>query len=248
MAADTISAPVEIAIIEFPGSRFNGEIVPALTQLVDDGIVAIIDLVLVSKDVDGSVTVLELSELDDETAGAFDDLDGEAGGLLSEDDLAQAAEALSLGSSALMIVWQDTWAARLVEAIAASGGRSSPTTAWMPRRWPRCSPRPTPTDRRKGSEMFRRPMARRPMGRGGLLGTAARTAVVAGTATAVVGGVQHRQQGKAEQAADAQAYQEQQQAAAMQAAAEQAAAQQAAAAPATAWRPIRSPRSSAWPT
>ena len=60
MPADTISAPVEIAIIEFPGSRFNGEIVPALTQLVDDGIVAIIDLVLVNKDVDGSVTVLEL--------------------------------------------------------------------------------------------------------------------------------------------------------------------------------------------
>src|SRR4029453_10290053 len=112
MAAETISAPVEIAIIEFPGSRFNGEIVPALTQLVDDGIVSIIDLVLVSKDVDGevvvpglrgpddgigstialvlvskdvdgSVVVLELSELDDETAGAFDDLDGEAGGLLS---------------------------------------------------------------------------------------------------------------------------------------------------------------------
>ncbi len=67
--------------------------------------------------------------------------------------------------------------------------------------------------------MFRRPMARRPMGRGGLLGTAARTAVVAGTATAVVGGVHNRQQAKAEQAADAQAYQDQQQAAAMQAAA-----------------------------
>jgi hypothetical protein len=75
-------------------------------------------------------------------------------------------------------------------------------------------------------------MARRPVGRGGLLGTAARTAVVAGTATAVVGGVSHRQQAKAEQAAQAQAYQDEQQAAAMQAAAEQAAAQQAAAAPA----------------
>jgi hypothetical protein len=76
--------------------------------------------------------------------------------------------------------------------------------------------------------MMRRPMARRPVGRGGLLGTAARTAVVAGTATAVVGGVQHRQQAKATQAADAQASQEQQQAAEAQAAAEQAAAQQAA--------------------
>jgi hypothetical protein len=80
--------------------------------------------------------------------------------------------------------------------------------------------------------MMRRPMARRPMGRGGLLGTAARTAVVAGTATAVVGGVQHRQQAKAAQAADAQAYQEQ------EAAAQQAAAQQAAAPPPPASDPI----------
>ena len=79
--------------------------------------------------------------------------------------------------------------------------------------------------------MMRRPMARRPMGRGGLLGTAARTAVVAGTATAVVGGVSRHQQGKAEQAAQAQAYQDEQQAAATQAAAQQAAAEQAAAAP-----------------
>jgi hypothetical protein len=70
--------------------------------------------------------------------------------------------------------------------------------------------------------MFRRPMARRPIGRGGLLGTAARTAVVAGTATAVVGGVQRHQQGKAEEAAQAQDYQDQQQVAAQQAAAEQA--------------------------
>jgi len=72
-------------------------------------------------------------------------------------------------------------------------------------------------------------MARRPVGRGGLLGTAARTAVVAGTATAVVGGVSRHQQGKAEEAAQAQAYQEQQQAAAMQAAAQQAVAEQTAA-------------------
>ena len=79
--------------------------------------------------------------------------------------------------------------------------------------------------------MMRRGIGRRPVGRGGLVGTAARTAVVAGTATAVVGGMSRHQQAKAEQAADAQAYEQQQQAAAMQVAAEQAVAQQAAAAP-----------------
>ena len=95
----------------------------AFVKLAEEKAISTDGVVLVNKDVDGSVTVLELSDLDDDAAGAFDDLDGEAGGLLSEDDLVQAAEALSLGSSALMIVWQDTWAARLVEAIAASGGR-----------------------------------------------------------------------------------------------------------------------------
>jgi hypothetical protein len=62
--------------------------------------------------------------------------------------------------------------------------------------------------------MLRRPLARRPVGRGGLLGTAARTAVVAGTATAVAGGVQRRQMARSDQAAEAQAYEEQQQQAA----------------------------------
>jgi len=79
--------------------------------------------------------------------------------------------------------------------------------------------------------MFMRPMARRGIGRGGLVGTAARTAVVAGTATAVVGGMNRHQQAKADEAAQAQAYQQEQQQAAMQAAAQQAAAQQAAMAP-----------------
>ncbi len=80
--------------------------------------------------------------------------------------------------------------------------------------------------------MMRRGIGR--VGRPSLLGTAARTAVVAGTATAVVGGVSSKQQAKAQQAADAQAYEQQQQQAAMQAAAEQAVAAQQAAAPAPA--------------
>ena len=56
----TTPGPVEIAVLEFPGTAFNGEIVPALGELVDDGIVTILDLVLVCKDVDGSITSVEL--------------------------------------------------------------------------------------------------------------------------------------------------------------------------------------------
>jgi uncharacterized membrane protein len=122
MATDIITGPVELAVLEFPGSKFNGEIVPALAELVNDGIVRIIDLVLITKDEDGSVTSIELSELGDD-ASVFDDLDGEVTGVLSEDDLAIAGDALAAGSSALVIVWEDAWARRLVEAIKGSGGR-----------------------------------------------------------------------------------------------------------------------------
>ena len=123
MLENRIAAPVEIAVLEFPGRRFDGEIVPALAELVDDGIVTILDLRLVSKDVDGSVAIVEVGELDGAVAAAVAELGAAAPGLLSDDDIASTAGALSLGSSALLIVWEDTWAGRLAEAVAAAGGR-----------------------------------------------------------------------------------------------------------------------------
>ena len=115
--------PVEIAVLEFPGSRFNGEIVPALAELVDTGVVAILDLVVITKDPDGAVEVLELIDMGDEDAAVFDELDGDVIGLLSEDDLAAAGGLLEPGSTAAVIVWENTWARKLVAAILDSGGR-----------------------------------------------------------------------------------------------------------------------------
>lgn len=109
--------PVDFALVAFPGSRFKGEIVPALKELVDNGTIRILDLVFVEKDADGSVVALELSELGDEEAGAFDDLEGEGSELLSDGDLELAAESLEPGSSALLVVWENTWASRLVHAL-----------------------------------------------------------------------------------------------------------------------------------
>jgi hypothetical protein len=119
MSATDSRGPVEIAVIEFPGSRFNGEIVPALAQLVGEGIVEILDLVVVAKDHQGTVTSLEIDQFDT----AFDHLDGQAGGLLTGDDLVAAGAALSPGSTALALVWENTWARRLIDAVADSGGR-----------------------------------------------------------------------------------------------------------------------------
>jgi hypothetical protein len=116
-----VLGPVELAVIAFPGSNFNGSVAPALAELVEQGTIRIIDLVFVRKDEDGSMIGLELDDLGDE-AGPFDDLDGEAGGLLSDEDLEMAAELLEPGSSAVLIVWENTWARKVVSAIAGSGG------------------------------------------------------------------------------------------------------------------------------
>ena len=124
MPDDELLGPVELAVLEFPGGQFKGEIVPALAELVDSGIVRILDLVFVTgKNDDGSVDAVELAELSEDEAAAFDDLDGEVNGLLSDSDLELAAEVLAAGSSAALIVWENTWARRLVTAIGNAGGR-----------------------------------------------------------------------------------------------------------------------------
>jgi hypothetical protein len=123
MPDDDVLGPVELAVLEFPGSQFKGEIVPALAELVSNDIVRILDLVFVTKNADGSVDAIELSDLGDDEAAAFDDLDGEVNGLLSDSDLELAAQVLDVGSSAALIVWENTWARRLVGAIGNAGGR-----------------------------------------------------------------------------------------------------------------------------
>ena len=93
--------PVEYLVIEFPGNQFNGEIVPALTELTKNGTIRIIDLLFIKKDADGNVTWMELSNSARwRRLPPFDDLDGEIDDLLNEEDIALAAEKLEPNSSA----------------------------------------------------------------------------------------------------------------------------------------------------
>lgn len=112
--------PVEYILISFPGNEFTGEIAPALGRLIENETVRIVDLVFVSKDREGNVTVLEFDQL--EELAPFAALQGEAGGLLGDEDVAYAAAALESNSSAMLIVWEDTWATELAEAIRNSHG------------------------------------------------------------------------------------------------------------------------------
>ena len=113
--------PVEYVVIEFPGNQFNGEVAPALARLVESGTVRIIDLVFVLKDADGNVTSLEYDELG-EVAAAFADIDGDADGMLSDEDVAEIAAGLHDNSSALLLLFEDLWAKEFTAAVLDSGG------------------------------------------------------------------------------------------------------------------------------
>ena len=112
--------PVEYIIIGFPGSEFAGEIVPALADLVQQDVIRILDLVVVSKDEAGEVTVLEVDE--DGTVSAFMTLDGDLGDYLGPDDIEHAAAAIEPGATAALLIWEDRWAQPLADAVRNAGG------------------------------------------------------------------------------------------------------------------------------
>ena len=112
--------PVEYIVLGFPGNKFNGEIAPALADLIESGTIRVVDLVFISKDADGVVTTFEFDQLDE--LAPFGDLDGEVGGLIGPEDVDYAAEGLEPNMSAALLIWEDTWAIPLVDALRGSGG------------------------------------------------------------------------------------------------------------------------------
>ena len=112
--------PVEYIILEFPGNHFKNEIVPALAKLIDSKTVRIIDLVFILKDEDSNVTTFEFDQL--EELAPFSTLDGEINGLINEEDVAYAADALAPNTSAAILIWEDTWATEFAQAVWNAGG------------------------------------------------------------------------------------------------------------------------------
>ena len=118
---DTMTiGPVSYTVIAFPGNQFNGNVAPEVAKLVANGTVRILDLVFVAKDEQGDTISLEFDQMDE--LAAFNDIDGEVGGLVNAEDLDHVAANLPEGNSALVILWEDLWAVPLVEAIRGSGG------------------------------------------------------------------------------------------------------------------------------
>jgi len=113
--------PVDVAVISFEGSEFNTDVVPSLTSLQANGIVQVIDLAFVRKDADGSTSIIELA--DEDVPEAFEQITEAQFDLLSEEDLTDVANRLEPSSAALVVVWENSWAARFASAVRLSHGR-----------------------------------------------------------------------------------------------------------------------------
>ena len=113
--------PVEFIIIQFPGNQFKGEIIPALSDLIESKTVRLIDVVFITKDDAGNIVWDEYDAGEEGDGFGFAHLDGEAG-LLNEDDILTAAEVMDDNSTAVLLVWEDLWATPFAVAVRNAGG------------------------------------------------------------------------------------------------------------------------------
>jgi hypothetical protein len=114
--------PIELLVVKFSGNQFTGEIMPAIAELVERGTVRVVDLLLVSKNGQGDVTLVEFSDLDPNLFGQWTPLVTSSTPMLNEDDAYQLAELLENNSSAGVILFENTWATRFADAIRSANG------------------------------------------------------------------------------------------------------------------------------
>jgi hypothetical protein len=115
--------PIDVVVIAYPaGAPMTGEAVPLLLDLVDRGIVRVLDAMFVKKNEDGTFSGFEAKDLDGKDVGDFAEFEGASSGLLGDEDAANAAEAIEPGSAAVMIMYENRWAAPFVAAVRRNGG------------------------------------------------------------------------------------------------------------------------------
>jgi hypothetical protein len=119
--ADDELGPIDYLIVEFPGNKMTGEGFPILLDLVDRGLIRILDLVFVRKDEDGTTTVLELSDIDGDGAPELSVFQGASSGLLDAGDVADAGSVIKPGSSAGIMIYENRWAASFGAALRRGG-------------------------------------------------------------------------------------------------------------------------------
>ena len=125
MEATEELGPIDVAVIAYPaGSPMTGEAAPLLVDLVDRGIIRVLDVLFVTKNEDGSFSGFEARGLDEKGVGEFAVFEGASSGLLGEEDAATAADGIEPGSAAVMLLYENRWAAPFVAAVRRNGGEA----------------------------------------------------------------------------------------------------------------------------
>jgi hypothetical protein len=116
--------PVDWLVVEFPGTDYGkGQVAPYLQDLVDRGLVRVLDLVFLRKDKDGTLEMGEISNLDQSELGELRASEAELAMVLSEQDVVDLAETIEPGNSAVVLVWENLWAAPFGSAVRHAGGQ-----------------------------------------------------------------------------------------------------------------------------
>jgi hypothetical protein len=123
-AHDEELGPIDIVVIAYPADApMTGEAVPIVLDLVDRGIIRVLDAMFVIKEADGTFSGFQATDLSSDTVGDFTEFEGASSGLLGDEDVATAADAIEPGTAAVMIVYENRWAGPFAAAVRRNGGR-----------------------------------------------------------------------------------------------------------------------------
>lgn len=117
------TGPIDYLVVEFPGNRMTGEGFPLLVDLVDRGIIRILDLVFVTRHTDGSIAMVDIADFDGDGALDLAVFEGVSTGLLGPDDIDDAAAVIEPGSSAGILIYENVWAAPFASALRRGGAQ-----------------------------------------------------------------------------------------------------------------------------
>jgi hypothetical protein len=123
-AHDEELGPIDIVVIAYPADApMTGEAVPIVLDLVDRGIIRVLDAMFVIKEQDGTFSGFAATDLESHNVGDFKEFEGASSGLLGDDDVATAADGIEPGTAAVLIVYENRWAAPFAAAVRRNGGR-----------------------------------------------------------------------------------------------------------------------------